>query len=149
MQRGAPKISKQESDKFYEILIEKQRNKSLIERKDDILQQFVQNLSDNVIEKLPIDIYLDLTLKELAMLAAKTKYAVKYDEKGWADNASAHINTLAYGCILYTGWGMCTSKKVAEKMAIVFPKNKYSLKKDIQLDKTEEERKKTSFQMYR
>lgn len=142
IQKSAPKISKQESDKFYEILIEKQQKKPLIEKKDDPLQQFVQALSNSVIEKLPIDIYLDLTPKELEILAANTKYAVKYDEKGWANNASAHINTLAYGCILYTGWGMCTSKEIVKKMAIIFPKNKYSLKDGMQLDKIEEEREK-------
>lgn len=40
------------------------------------------------------------------------KYALKYDEKGWANNASSHINALANGLIVFTGWGMCTDDDV-------------------------------------
>jgi hypothetical protein len=43
---------------------------------------------------------------------AQAKYAIKFDEKGWANNASSHINALANGLIIFTGWGICTDTDV-------------------------------------
>ena len=95
------------------------------------LQQFVTVLAKHIPESLPIDIFLDIPQNELEQIFARVKYAVKYDEKGWANNASGLINLLSYGCILYTSWGMCTDEEVTDgkyKGAIVLPKGKYCLK---------------------
>ena len=67
----------------------------------------------------------------MPQIIAQAKYAIKYDEKGWANNASELINLLCYGCILYTGWGMCTDKEVVDGgrySGAIVPNNKYSLK---------------------
>lgn len=83
-------------------------------------------------ELLPIDIYIGLENNDVVKELQKSKYAVKYDNKGWANNASAHISPLVYGCILYTSCGVNTSREVLEggeyKDAIVFLSGKYGLK---------------------
>lgn len=98
--------------------------------KPSLLQQFI-NLLTVIPEILPIDIYLDVSRDELQAIFTKTKYAIKYDEKGWANNASGLINLLAYGTVLYTGWGMCTNTEVVNgnySQSMVLPKGQYSLK---------------------
>lgn len=95
------------------------------------LQIFVSEIGKIVPEFLPIDIFLDISAQDLPKIFAKAKYAIKYDEKGWANNASGLINLLSYGCVLYTSWGMCTESEVTKghyQGAIVLPNNKYCLK---------------------
>ena len=105
------------------------------------LQIFVSELGNSIPEFLPIDIFLDILPQDLPQIFAQAKYAIKYDEKGWANNASGLINLLCYGCILYTSWGMCTDKEVTDGRyigAIVLPKNKYCLKQGEHLTPEEE-----------
>lgn len=105
------------------------------------LQIFVSEIGKVIPEFLPIDIFLDIFAQDLPQIFAQAKYAMKYDEKGWANNASGLINLLSYGCILYTSWGMCTEKEVTEgnyRGAIVLPKSKYCLKQREHLTPEEE-----------
>lgn len=102
---------------------------------------FINELSQTIPEVLPIDIFLDVELDALGALFVQAKYAIKYDEKGWANNASALINAIYYGCILYTSWGMCTDQEVTAgkyKGAIVLPNGKYGLKDSEHLSVAEE-----------
>lgn len=101
------------------------------------LQQFIELLSSSVPETLPIDIYLDAPKEELSKI-------FNHDDKGWANNASGLINLLAYGTILYTGYGMCTDSEVlrSEKYshALVLPEGQYGLKPGEKLSPSEEAR---------
>lgn len=95
------------------------------------LQLFVEGLNITIPEVLPIDFVLDAAKEDLPAIFSQAKYAIKYDEKGWANNASGLINLLSYGCILYTGYGMCTEDEVDSggyKGALVLPKTRYGLK---------------------
>lgn len=127
---------------FYQNILEEQkaaRTKAIITLSP--IQKFVQHLESEMTEVLPIDIFLNVCREQLPAIFDQAKYAVKFDEKGWANNASALINMLAYGCILYTGWGMCTDSEVTSgryKGAIVLPQGKYCLKSDMHLDLSEE-----------
>lgn len=105
------------------------------------LQYLVHMMAQVIPEYLPIDIFLNISSENLHHILLKTKYAIKYDEKGWANNSSGLINLLASGCILYTHWGMCTPKEVTHgpyKGAIVLPKTKYCLKHEERLTPDEE-----------
>lgn len=129
---------------FEQSLIQYKSNAFVtIEREEKIskLQEFISLLAASIPEILPIDIFLDVSMNSLAKLFNKAKYAIKFDEKGWANNASSLINSLYFGCVLYTSWGMCTDKEVTDgeyKGAIVLPKGKYALKEGKHLSKTEE-----------
>lgn len=128
---------------FYaNILTEQQKIKTQVKLSDpSYIQQFIGLMERNITEALPIDIFLNVNREELQYIFAQAKYAVKYDEKGWANNASGLINMLAYGCILYTGWGMCTDSEVTEKRykgAIILPAGKYCLKPGMHLEFDEE-----------
>ena len=95
------------------------------------LQLLYIALANHLPELLPIDFVLDGSREDLHSVFARAKYAIKYDEKGWANNASGLINLLAYGCVLYTGYGMCTEDEVTVgqyKGAMVLPKGRYCLK---------------------
>jgi len=92
------------------------------------LQTFIFELNNEIPEALPIDIFLDVPTESLPYIVSQTKYAIKYDNKGWANNSSALINILSFGCILYTGWGMCTDEEVTQGElvgAVILPQNKY------------------------
>lgn len=97
------------------------------------IELFEKNeLEHNIKELLPIDIKIGCDAAEIRVLCNNTRYAIKYDNKGWANNASSHISCLANGCIVYTGWGMNTSREVVDggkyQDAIVFLAKKYGLK---------------------
>jgi glycosyltransferase involved in cell wall biosynthesis len=104
-----------------------------IEKLKNFIKALVSNETDlGTKQLLPIDIYIGLGNEEVLEELRKSKYAVKYDNKGWANNASAHISPLVNGCILYTGCGVNTSKEVLRggeyEEAIVFLSGKYGLK---------------------
>ena len=104
---------------------------SIFEKKN-LLQQFLIEMTKEIPEDLPIDIFLDISPENLSSLFSFAKYAIKYDDKGWSNNSSALINILNNGCILYAGWGMCTSQEVTNglfKEAIVLTKGKYCLRR--------------------
>ena len=102
------------------------------------LQSLIRRISENVPEALPIDIFLDVPQEELPKIFAHTKYAIKYDEKGWANNASGLINLLCYGTILYTNWGICTDSEITRGDYMVLPRGKYCLKVGESLSPEEE-----------
>lgn len=102
-----------------------------------LIQLFIQEATKKFVEVLPIDIFLDISEEELPLIFAKAKYAAKYDEKGWANNASSLINILRFGCVLYTGNGMCTDQEDLIKNAMVLPPRQYCLKSDSALKESE------------
>ncbi len=127
-------------DSIFEGL-QKHSNSVQLQQKST-LQHLVDSIDSNVPEKLPIDLYLDVNKNELPLVFNQIKYAIKYDEKGWANNASALINLLTHNTILYTGWGMCTDEKeVIEQFenSIVFLGGQYGLKANEILSPLEEE----------
>ena len=63
--------------------------------KPSLLQNFVYKLNEKLPECLPIDIFLDLSNAELINLFKLAKYALKYDDKGWAFNSSSLL--MSYG----------------------------------------------------
>lgn len=63
-------------------------------------------------EQHPIDLCLDVPPGRMPELFAQAKYVVRIDNKGWANNASGHINAFANGCIVYTDHGMDTGNEV-------------------------------------
>lgn len=109
------------------------------------LQILVEELIFLIPEALPIDFALNVGKQDLPGIFAQAKYAIKFDEKGWANNASGLINMLAFGCILYTGFGMCTDEeeiKAKYPGAIVMPKRRYGLKEGEYFSPKEEEKSK-------
>jgi hypothetical protein len=118
------------------------------------IERFVQDLSKrgDLREKNPIDICLNVPQKEMPGLFSRAKYAVRIDNKGWANNASGSINAFANGCVVYTGWGMDTPDEVLPERskiirntktvesavegryhgAIALPREKYDLKDRMQ-----------------
>lgn len=95
------------------------------------LQTFVTRLAELMPEVLPIDIALNIDQEDTYEVFSRAKYAIKYDNKGWANNASSLISLLPLEYVLYTNWGMCTDKKITLEpydQAIVLPKTKYSLR---------------------
>ena len=106
------------------------------------LQEYIQKACERVVDALSIDIFVNVEESNVEELFGQAKYSIKYDEKGWANNASALINSLAYGSIVYTSWGMCTSKEVLAGGkyvdALVLPAGKYSLKKGQHLNPDEQ-----------
>lgn len=62
-------------------------------------------------DALPVEFHLDLNEQEMAALIARSKYAYKPDNKGFANNASAIINLVANGCITFAKWGIVTDKR--------------------------------------
>jgi hypothetical protein len=121
------------------------KEKNIQLKEPSLIQKFIWEMASNIPEVLPIDIFLNIPQNELKQIFACAKYAIKYDGKGWANNASGLINLLSYGCILYTSWGMCTADEVTTgqyKGAIVLPKGKYCLKQGEHLGPNEEENEK-------
>ena len=111
------------------------------------IDSFVEGLSSrrDLSERSPIDIRLNVPSDQMPALFQQAKYAVKIDNKGWANNASGHINAFANGCIVYTGWGMDTPDEVLPARtkgdrdidagqyheALPFLAEKYGMKRDL------------------
>ena len=70
------------------------------------------NVSFDGSHGFPLEVHLDVPSERMPEMFSKAKYAVKIDEKGWANNASAHINAVANRCVLFTSWGMDTPDDV-------------------------------------
>ena len=56
------------------------------------LQKFIWKAEAEVSDTLLIDILLDFEVSKLTEICSNANYAVKYDEKGWTNNASAFFH---------------------------------------------------------
>lgn len=144
-------------EKTMEKILDQQKGSGHEDQQHATLGAFVDTLSrrtgpGDLEEASPIDLRLNVPSDQMPPLFAQAKYAVKIDNKGWANNASGHINAFANGCIVYTGWGMDTPDEVlpARKKggrdipagqycgAIPFLEGKYSLREARHLTTAEE-----------
>jgi hypothetical protein len=157
------------SNKAFQKAIEEKVTTTLTTNQDKTIEKILEKSSDingfvvtllnrtspeDLKEEHPIDLHLNVEPDKMLDLFKNAKYAVKIDNKGWANNASGHINALANGCIVYTGWGMDTPDEVLPKRekenkeikegkyygAVVLPKGKYGLRSEQHLTTVDENR---------